>query len=75
MKQVTEDQFEIVDDVTVIHRPRGTHVSTYRYRDPNDTGDVMVRPGTDSNDYSSYDIRASEMPILRRVAAERQQDE
>ncbi|AGB71057.1 hypothetical protein [Rhizobium tropici] len=71
MKQVTEDQFDIVDDVTVIHRPTRTHISTYRYKDPSDIGDLMVRAGIDTNDFNLHDIRAAAMPILRRLAAER----
>lgn len=71
MKQVTEDQFDIVDDVTVIHRPTRTQISTYRYKDPNDIGDLMIRSGIDSNDFNPYEIKAVALPILRRLASER----
>lgn len=39
---VTKDQFEIVDEQTVRHLPTGMKISTYRYKDPGDIGDLIV---------------------------------
>ncbi|MDX0249785.1 hypothetical protein GOC31_13800 [Sinorhizobium meliloti] len=66
---VTRDQFDIVDDVTVRHRPTGVTLSTYRYKNPGEAGDFWVRnagPEEDNlNLYEMADIRRVAMEILK----------
>lgn len=66
---VTQDQFDVVDEVTVRHRPTGITLSTYRYKNPGEAGDFWLRnaePGVEIvGDYDVEEIRNVAMQILR----------
>ncbi|WP_157385391.1 hypothetical protein [Rhizobium freirei] len=69
MKVVTEDQFDALDDITIIHRPTGTKISAYDRSAPQGTISVTIKPGDGLDSYLKHAIRDAAMPILRRMIA------
>ena len=69
MKSVTEDQFEAVDDITIIHRPTGTEISAYGRETPRGTIAAKIKAGIGMGSYPKHAIRDAALPILRRMIA------
>jgi hypothetical protein len=75
MTPVKRDQFEIVSNVEVVHKPTGARFSTYEYPDPNDAcstlnvnwacaGDRLES----GEDYRRDDVGQVASDILRELA-------
>ncbi len=75
MTETTREQFEVLSDLKVMHRPTGATFSTYRYEDPEDACSQMIenlRSAGDrqpnGDDYEVGEIRALAIRLLREQA-------
>ncbi|RVL05107.1 hypothetical protein CN151_10705 [Sinorhizobium meliloti] len=70
---VTRDQFRIRDDLTVEHLPSGLVISTYRYKDPSQVGDLTIRKAQfgadDLSPKEEQEVRQAALGILRDLQA------
>ncbi|MDE3784920.1 MULTISPECIES: hypothetical protein [Sinorhizobium] len=68
---VTRDQFEIKDELTVVHRPSGLEISTYRYKDPSQIGDLTIRDaGPETSKLSpedAHEVHQAARELLREL--------
>lgn len=75
MTDVTREQFDLVSDLEVVHRPTGARVSTYRYENPADACSTITvnfgRAGVrleNGDDYDRGDVVRVACELLRERA-------
>ena len=74
MNKVTREQFELMSDTEVRHKPTGATFSTYRYINPEDTANTVIeqlgRAGErlpNGEEYSAAEIRSMAIKLLLDV--------
>ena len=77
MTNVMPDQFELVSDLEILHRPTGARISTYRYENPADAcSTVTINWGRavevleSGEDFNQDDIKRVACTMLRKKALE-----
>ncbi len=70
MPHPTRDEFDVIDDCRVVHRPSGWEFSTYRYPNPADVRIDWQKVGVEA-DYDPQELSDMALALLREFAAQR----